>query len=70
MVNCKKYKTSLTAVINSILVLAEVETILQLAADAPTDEYAKIIESFRTSEVFTMSVNIADMVSYKYTTDP
>jgi hypothetical protein len=62
MVNCKRHKASLTAVINSILVLAEIETILQVAADASVDEFAKIIESFRTSQVFTVAVNIADMV--------
>ncbi|KAF5338159.1 hypothetical protein D9758_014708 [Tetrapyrgos nigripes] len=66
MVNCKKYRASLTAVVNSILVLAEIETSLQLAADASPDEYARIIESFRTSDVFTLGVNIADMRSHVY----
>ncbi|KAF5371612.1 hypothetical protein D9758_003491 [Tetrapyrgos nigripes] len=66
LTNCKRYKASLTAVINSILVLAEIETVLQLAADASPDEYAKIIESFKTSDVFTVAVNIADMHSYVY----
>jgi hypothetical protein len=63
MINCKKYKASLTAVVSSILVLADVEMILQLAADASPNESARIMESFKTSDVFPVGLNIADMVS-------
>jgi hypothetical protein len=45
------------------LVLADVETTWQLAADEASDERKRIMESFKTSDVFPLEINVVDMVS-------
>ncbi|KAF5367427.1 hypothetical protein D9758_003671 [Tetrapyrgos nigripes] len=59
---CKQHRCSITAAINSVFILADIETELRIAADAKGEVWERVLESFHQSEFFTVAVNVSDLV--------
>ncbi|KAK7454654.1 hypothetical protein VKT23_011407 [Stygiomarasmius scandens] len=58
---CKRYRCSITAAINSVFILADIETDLRCAASAEGKVWEEILDSFNQSAFFTVMVNVSDL---------
>ncbi|THU76011.1 hypothetical protein K435DRAFT_904621 [Dendrothele bispora CBS 962.96] len=61
---CKKHGLNATGVINSLLILADLETILRLAKEKDPELYHQLISQYETTEAFPVPVNIIDMRNF------
>ncbi|THV03221.1 hypothetical protein K435DRAFT_775108 [Dendrothele bispora CBS 962.96] len=63
---CKRYKCSITAAINAVFILADVETDLRCAANEKGKVWEEVRESFNNSAFFTVMVNVSDLRHFIY----
>lgn len=59
---CKKNRRAVSAVVNAILIIADVDTALRLGAIAGADELENIKQIVEASESFPVAINAADRV--------
>ncbi|KAF8904751.1 hypothetical protein CPB84DRAFT_1745765 [Gymnopilus junonius] len=60
---CKKHGTHVTAVLNSIHIIADVETALRVAANT-SSKSSEVYEAFHKSDVYPVFTNVADRRPY------
>src|ERR1700727_1021145 len=63
---CKAHKSNVTPVVNSILVLADVETALWWGRRQGKDKFNVVKKMFETADLFPIPVNGMDRVSKQY----
>ncbi|KAF5358799.1 hypothetical protein D9758_008587 [Tetrapyrgos nigripes] len=58
---CKRYHISMTSAINSVLLLAELETMLRSVSTLTPAQQQRVLKSFKDAQICNVTVNIADM---------
>ncbi|KAF5374193.1 hypothetical protein D9758_004592 [Tetrapyrgos nigripes] len=63
---CKRHRCSITAAINSIFLLADLETELRCAADSKGDDWDQLLDSFHQADLFSLPFNVSDVRHFIY----